>query len=73
MYRLDSDYRPTTRESLLQGIIASQREQERIARRRRIARKHRRNEWIRAHETGIALAVMAVIVILGLMDWGWLG
>lgn len=72
MHDLDT-YHPTAREQILQGIIASQREQVIIARRRRIARRHRRREWVRAHESGLALAVAMVMIILALMDWGWLG
>lgn len=69
---LDPTYHPTIRERILQGVLASQREQEQIARRRRIARKHRRNEWAKKHETGIALFICLVMLVLALVDWPWL-
>jgi hypothetical protein len=65
-------YHPTARERLLQEIIASQQEQDAIARRRRIARRHRRNEWLKKHETGIALTICIIMLVLALIDWPWL-
>lgn len=66
-------YHPTARERLLQEIIASHREQEALSRRRRIARRHRRNDWLKRHETGIALTIMIIMLFLALCDWeAWL-
>lgn len=39
------------------------------ARRRRIARKHRRNEWFKRHEHVIALAVAVTMIFIALLDW----
>ena len=60
-------YHPTTRERLFQGMVASQRDADRIARKRRLERKRRRREhlypWLLAIAAGIC-------VLIGIIDWG---
>ena len=63
---IDPTYHPTTRERLWHGMVASQRDAERIRRRRRIERRQRRREHLYPWLLGVAFLVT---LFVGLIDW----
>jgi len=63
---IDPTYHPTTRERLFQGMVASQRDADRIRRRRRMRRRQWRRE--RLYPVLLGVAIVAVVII-GLIDW----
>ena len=63
---IDPTYHPTAREQLLQGIVASQRDADRIARKRRLERKRWRREHLYPRFLG---AAFVVVLFVALLDW----
>jgi hypothetical protein len=63
-------YIPTTRERLLQEIVRSQVDADRIRRERRARHRAWRNTWLYPRLLG---AVVVLALIVGLLDWeSWL-